>query len=71
MRVDLNSVPLSEYNILGNLNLSIMFANKWITTDEIFLSGMGVAITCEIANCSEGICVILCCGIIRTHKINE
>ena len=42
--LDLNSVPLSECNILGKLNLTIISKNKCIANVDVFLSGMGAVI---------------------------
>ena len=55
--LDLNSVLLSECNILGKSNLSIFSENRCIATVAVFLSGMGVShkVTCKIAYHSEGI----------------
>ena len=40
---DLNSVPLSECNILGKPNLNCISENKCMTTVEVFLLGMGLS----------------------------
>ena len=40
--LDLNSVLLSECNILGKPNLSIISENRCIATVAVFLSGMRV-----------------------------
>ena len=42
--LDLNSVLLSECNILGKPNLSIISENKCMATVDVFLCGMGVVI---------------------------
>ena len=44
INLDLNSVLLSECNILGKLNVSIICKNTCIATVLIFLSGQGVVI---------------------------
>ena len=42
IRLDLNSAPLSECNILGKPNFNIMSENKLFATDVVFLSLIGV-----------------------------
>ena len=44
MSLDLNSVPLSEWNIHGKLNLSIISENKCTATVIVFLPVIGVVI---------------------------
>ena len=39
---NLNSVPLSECNILGKPNFNMMSENKWFATVVVFMSLIGV-----------------------------
>ena len=64
---------MSECNILEKPNASSISENKWIATVEVFSVRYEGChkVTCEVADCSEGICVALCCGIIGSHEVNR